>query len=109
MPLVLLRDNASGMLGYFANYHNPADTARYHNQAKWRAEANRVQIALQNQIWTRGIPRFVTGDMNERAPTSAASRSRHRSRRPGRTPTSRTAPATPTSRGPSTGSWAPAR
>jgi hypothetical protein len=68
MPLVLLRDKASGMLGYFANYHNPADTARYHHQAKWRAEANRVQIALQNQIWTRGIPRFVTGDMNERAP-----------------------------------------
>jgi hypothetical protein len=68
MPLVLLRDKASGMLAYFANYHNPADTARYHHQAKWRAEANRVQIALQNQIWTRGIPRFVTGDMNERAP-----------------------------------------
>jgi len=55
MPLVLLRDKASGMLAYFANYHNPADTARYHHQAKWRAEANRVQIALQNQIWTRGI------------------------------------------------------
>jgi hypothetical protein len=68
MPLVLLRDKASGMMAYFANYHNPADTAKYRHQAKWRAEANRVQIALQKQIWTRGIPRFVTGDMNERAP-----------------------------------------
>ena len=27
MPLVLLRDKASGMLAYFANSHNPADTA----------------------------------------------------------------------------------
>ena len=68
MPLVLLRDKASGMLAYFANYHDPADTAQHRNQAKWRDAANQVQIALQKQIWTRGIPRFITGDMNDRAP-----------------------------------------
>ncbi len=67
MPLVLLRDKATGMMAYVANYHNPAETAKFRNQDKWRAEATRVQIALQNQIWRSGIPRFITGDMNERA------------------------------------------
>ena len=41
MPVVLLRDKATGMMAYFANFHNPADTAQYHNQGKWRAEATR--------------------------------------------------------------------
>lgn len=66
MPLVLLRHKRSGMMGYFTNYHNPADRkGRPHD--RWRAEATRVQIALQQQLYTRGLPRFVTGDMNERA------------------------------------------
>jgi hypothetical protein len=68
MPLVLLRERATGMMAYVSNYHNPADTSRYRHQAKWRSEATRIEIALQNQLYKRGIPRFVTGDMNERAP-----------------------------------------
>jgi hypothetical protein len=67
MPLVLLRDKSSGMMAYFANYHNPADTAKYPNQARWRAEATRIEIALQNQLHGSHLPRFLTGDMNERA------------------------------------------
>jgi hypothetical protein len=67
MPVVLLREKSTGMLAYFANVHNPADTATYHNQGVYRAEATRMEIALQNLIAPTGIPRFLTGDMNERA------------------------------------------
>ena len=68
MPVVLLREKKSGMMTYFSNFHNPADTRKYRNQAKWRAEATRVEVALQNDLVTRGIPRIMVGDMNERAP-----------------------------------------
>jgi hypothetical protein len=68
MPLVLLREKRSGSLAYFANFHNPADTPRFRHQAKWRLAATRVEIALQRELATRGIPRIMTGDMNERAP-----------------------------------------
>jgi hypothetical protein len=67
MPLVLLRDKASGMLFYVANVHNPADTSQYRNQQKWRTRAKAVEAALQNQLRTTGLPRLFTGDMNERA------------------------------------------
>jgi hypothetical protein len=66
MPVVLLRHKASGLLSYVANFHNPADTRTYRNQGKWRVEASRIEAALQNQLATSGIPRFMTGDMNER-------------------------------------------
>ena len=68
MPLVLLRDKVSGMMAYFANFHNPAETSKYHNQGRWRRAATTLEIALQRQLTNRGIPRFMTGDMNERAP-----------------------------------------
>jgi hypothetical protein len=68
MPLVLLRERSSGMMTYFANYHNAAETGKYRNQGRWRIAASRVEIALQNQIVHHGIPRILTGDMNERAP-----------------------------------------
>jgi hypothetical protein len=68
MPLVLLRDKASGMMVYVANYHNAAETSQYRNQGKWRVAASRVEIALQNVLVKKGIPRILTGDMNERAP-----------------------------------------
>ncbi len=66
MPVVLLREKSSGLMAYFANFHNPADTATYRNQGKWRVEATRIEAALQNQLRPLGIPRFMTGDMNER-------------------------------------------
>jgi hypothetical protein len=67
MPVVLLRDKASGMLTYFANFHNPAETSQYRNQGRWRLAASNVEIALQNQLVKTRIPRIMTGDMNERA------------------------------------------
>jgi hypothetical protein len=67
MPLVLLRDRRTGMLVYVANYHNPGDTRKHPNQGRWRRAATRIEIALQNQITRHGIPRIMTGDMNERA------------------------------------------
>lgn len=68
MPVVLLRDKVSGMMTYFANFHNPAETAQHRNQQRYRLAATRVEIALQNQVVNSGIPRIMTGDMNERAP-----------------------------------------
>ncbi len=68
MPLVLLREKDSGMLTYFANYHNPADGVGHGNQARWRRQATRIQVSLQNRLARQGIPRVLTGDMNERAP-----------------------------------------
>jgi hypothetical protein len=68
MPLVLLRDRRTGMLVYVANYHNPADTRAHPHQERWRREAERVEIALQDQLVPQGIPRIMTGDMNERGP-----------------------------------------
>jgi hypothetical protein len=68
MPLVLLREKDSGMMTYFSNFHNPADGAGRGSQARWRRLATRIEVALQNQLAVRGIPRVMTGDMNERAP-----------------------------------------
>jgi hypothetical protein len=68
MPVVLLRHKATGALSYFMNFHNPADTATYRNQGYWRSQATTIEIALSNQLVGSGIPRFMTGDMNERAP-----------------------------------------
>jgi hypothetical protein len=69
MPLVLLREKANGMMLYVTNYHNPAETSKYHNQGHWRSVATGIEIALQKQLYRLGgIPRFVTGDFNERAP-----------------------------------------
>jgi hypothetical protein len=67
MPLVLLRDKTSGMMVYVANYHNAAETPQYRHQGKWRVAASRVEMALQNVLAKKGIPRILTGDMNERA------------------------------------------
>lgn len=67
MPVVLLRHRESGMLTYISNFHNPGETSRFRNQGRWRVRASRIQIALNNQLVQRGIPRIMTGDMNERA------------------------------------------
>jgi hypothetical protein len=68
MPIVLLRNKASNAMVYFANFHNPAETAQYRNQGHWRTLATNIEVKLQNQLAATGIPRIMTGDMNERAP-----------------------------------------
>ncbi len=67
MPVVLLQDRASGVQSWFANFHNPADTRRYHHQQRWRSAATAIEVALANEKHATGVPLFITGDMNERA------------------------------------------
>ena len=69
MPYVRLRHRSTGIEAWFANFHNPAETAQYHHQQRFREAATRMQIDLANRlIGSTGLPVFITGDMNERAP-----------------------------------------
>lgn len=66
MPVVRLRNKETGQEAYFTNFHNPADTARFHHQEKYRDEATHREVALVNKLRKQtGLPVFVTGDMNE--------------------------------------------
>jgi hypothetical protein len=67
MPVVLLRHRASGVQAWFGNFHNPADTHRFHHQQGWRTRATYREAALANRLAATGVPLFITGDMNERA------------------------------------------
>ncbi len=67
MPVVLLRNPATGLEAWFANVHNPADTPRWGNNSRWRAAATATEAALVNELRSSGTPVLLTGDMNERA------------------------------------------
>lgn len=66
MPYVRLRNIASGQDVYFINVHNPASTARWGNNERWRDAATALEIGLINQLHTAGFPVVLTGDFNER-------------------------------------------
>jgi len=66
MPVLLLRNKQTGITAYFTNFHNPADTGEYGNQARWRAAAKAREVALFSDLRDDGYPVFVTGDMNEK-------------------------------------------
>ena len=66
MPVLLLKNKQTGITAYFSNFHNPADTAEYGNQARWRAAAKAREVTLLADLRDDGYPVFVTGDMNER-------------------------------------------
>jgi hypothetical protein len=67
MPFIKLRSLSTGLEAWFANFHNPAETATYHHQQRFRNEATRIEISLVNQLIAQTrLPVFVTGDMNER-------------------------------------------
>ena len=68
MPYVRLRHRSTGIEAWFANFHNPAETAQYHHQQRFREAATRMEIDLANRLVATGLPVFITGDMNERAP-----------------------------------------
>ena len=69
MPIVRLRDRATGEESIFVNVHNPADTRRFPAQGAHRAEAVRREYALVRQLVERyGVPVLITGDLNDRAP-----------------------------------------
>lgn len=67
MPFVRLRNRATGMEAWFANFHNPADTRRFPGQQRFRSRAADIEVALANRL-TRATetPVFITGDMNDR-------------------------------------------
>lgn len=65
MPYVLLRDKQTGKECYVINVHNPADTAKHHNQQGYRTQARANEIALINRLKQTGLPVIFTGDMNE--------------------------------------------
>jgi endonuclease/exonuclease/phosphatase family metal-dependent hydrolase len=68
MPYVKLRSLSTGLEAWFANFHNPAETAQYHHQQRYRTRATQIESTLANRlITTTGLPVFVTGDMNERS------------------------------------------
>jgi hypothetical protein len=66
MPYVLLQNKATGVVSYFANFHNPADIRQFKHQFKFRLEAEKREVELFNSLEKTGVPVFVTGDMNER-------------------------------------------
>ncbi len=66
MPYVRLRNTATGLEAWFANFHNPADTRQFHRQQGFRSRATSIEIALANRLVRTGLPVFITGDMNER-------------------------------------------
>jgi hypothetical protein len=67
MPVVRLRSTSTGLEAWFANFHNPAETARFHHQQRYRDRATDIEARLANQLVKTGLPVFITGDMNERA------------------------------------------
>lgn len=68
MPVVLLESTSTGRRAWFANFHNPADTPRLGNNARWRAEAAGIEISHLTALHAEdGTPVIVTGDFNERA------------------------------------------
>ncbi len=66
MPSVLLRNKQTGLVAYFSNFHNPADTRVYRNQGRFREAATAREIELFQALAKTGVPQFVTGDMNMR-------------------------------------------
>ena len=65
MPVILLRNKQTGITAYFTNFHNPADTAEFGKQGRWRSAAKAREAALFGDLRDDGYPLFVTGDMNE--------------------------------------------
>jgi endonuclease/exonuclease/phosphatase family metal-dependent hydrolase len=67
MPVVLLRDRASGRTAYFINTHNPASGVGYGDQTANRRTAIANLRAKIVELRATGRPVFLTGDLNDRA------------------------------------------
>ncbi|MGN6782192.1 MAG: endonuclease/exonuclease/phosphatase family protein [Marmoricola sp.] len=66
-PVVLLRDRQSGARFWVTSFHNPADTKRFGNQARWRGDSLGREIAeIGALLRSTGQPVIVAGDMNDR-------------------------------------------
>lgn len=66
-PVVLLRDRQSGTRFWVTSFHNPADTRRFGDQARWRRESlDREVPEIEELLRSTGQPVIVAGDMNDR-------------------------------------------
>ena len=66
IPVVQLRERASGRSFYLINTHNPANTGEYPHQEKWRAQAIAIERQKIIDLRATGLPVFLTGDLNDR-------------------------------------------
>ena len=66
MPLVLLRHKETGVKVWFFNVHNPANTARFPDQADHRARATAIEIDLLDRLARGKAPVVFLGDLNDR-------------------------------------------
>ena len=66
MPVVLLRQRATGRTAYFINVHNPASGVGYGDQTANRRAAIAVERAKIISLRATGRPVFLTGDFNDR-------------------------------------------
>jgi endonuclease/exonuclease/phosphatase family metal-dependent hydrolase len=66
MPVVLLRDRATGRTAYFINVHNPASGVGYGDQTANRRRAIAIERAKIVELRATGRPVFITGDFNDR-------------------------------------------
>lgn len=66
MPVVQLRDRATGEDTVFVSVHNPASVQRFPNQAPRRAEAVRRELAVVRALSERGHAVVLMGDFNEK-------------------------------------------
>lgn len=66
MPVVLLKEKATGRTAYFINVHNPASIKKYGDQSKWRAQAIRIEREKVIELRASGRPVFLVGDLNDR-------------------------------------------
>jgi hypothetical protein len=63
-PVLLLRNKQTGISIYLLNVHSPAD--KFGNAQGWRNVTTAREIELFNRLAKKGLPIFITGDMNER-------------------------------------------
>lgn len=72
VPVVLLRNLRLHRSVYFVNVHNPANTARFGNNATFRTRALVLEAAQLRRLATTGVPVVVTGDFNAKRPALCA-------------------------------------
>jgi endonuclease/exonuclease/phosphatase family metal-dependent hydrolase len=67
MPVVQLRDRATGEETFFVSVHNPASIRRHGDQSGHRAEGVRREVALVHRLVSQHrIPVVLMGDFNEK-------------------------------------------
>jgi hypothetical protein len=66
MPVVQLRERATGRTAYFINVHNPASGVGYGDQTAHRRAAIATERAKIIELRATGRPVFLTGDFNDR-------------------------------------------